>query len=228
MTGRIAALVRYHLELLLRSHTWLPPFLAYALLLVVGVTAGDPLLGSLGLGAGALLPVSAWYVRGVLAAEPPASRACLVAAAGPARVHLGALLAALTVSLVLAAGQVAVVWWTAGTVANPGATGHPGTGAALLSGLLASVVCALLGVLAGALADRPVLTRGPYGIPVALTLAALLLVVPASPANAAVRALVEGARTGRVAVPWAEPLLAVALLAAGCAATAALAGRRPE
>ncbi|MBD0669590.1 condensation domain-containing protein [Streptomyces sp. CBMA156] len=93
--ARIGALTRYHLELLLRSHAWLPPFLAYALLMVVGVAAGDPLLGSLGLGAGALLPVSAWYVRSVLGAEPPASRACLVAAAGPVRVHLGALLAAL-------------------------------------------------------------------------------------------------------------------------------------
>ncbi|GAB7181314.1 hypothetical protein ATKI12_1145 [Kitasatospora sp. Ki12] len=228
MTGRTGPLTRYHLELLLRSHAWLPPFLAYVLLLVVGVTAGDPLLGSLGLGAGALLPVSAWYVRGALAAEPPASRACLVAVAGPARVHLGALLAALTVSLVLAVGEVAALWWTSGAVADPGAPGRPAVGAALLAGLLTSVVCALLGVLAGALASRPVLTRGPYGIPLALALAALLLVVPASPANAAVRGLVAAARSGRVAVPWVELLLAVVLMAAGCAGVAALAGRRPE
>ncbi|MFD8785572.1 ABC transporter [Kitasatospora sp. NPDC059599] len=228
MTGQVGPLARYHLELLLRSHAWLPPFLTYVLLLVIGVQAGDPLLGSLGLGAGLLLPVSAWCVRGALAAEPPSSRACLVAAAGPARVHLGALLAALTVSLVLAVGQVLAVWWTAGPVANRGATAQPEVGSALLAGLLASVVCALLGVSAGALADRPVLVRGPYGIPVALTLATLLLVVPVSPANAAVRGLVEAARTGRVAVPWVQLLLAVALLAACCAGVAALAGRRPE
>ncbi|MEV7775331.1 ABC transporter [Kitasatospora sp. NPDC086791] len=228
MTGRIGSTARYHLELLLRSHAWLPPFLAYVLLLVIGVTVGDPLLGGLGLGAGALLPVSAWFVRGVLAAEPSASRACLVAVAGPVRVHLGALLAALTVPLVLAVGQVVALGWTSGPVADPGAAGRPETWAALLAGLLASVVCALLGVLAGALADRPVLTRGPYGIPVALTLSALLLVVPVSPANAAVRGLVAAARTGRVAVPWVELLLAVALLAAGCAGVVALAGRRPE
>ncbi|MFJ8626961.1 ABC transporter [Kitasatospora sp. NPDC093550] len=228
MTGRIGPLARYHVELLLRSHAWLPPFLAYVLLLVVGVTAGDPLLGSLGLGAGALLPVSAWYVRGALAAEPPAARACLVAAAGPARVHLGALSAALAFSLVLAVGQVAALWWAGGTVADPGATGRPAVGTALLAGLLTSVVCALLGVLAGALAGRPVLTGGPYGIPVALTLVVLLLVVPGSPANAAVSGLVEAARTGRVALPWGPLLLAVVLLAAGGAGVAALAGRRPE
>ncbi|MFD4659882.1 ABC transporter [Kitasatospora sp. NPDC058444] len=228
MTARIGALTRYHLELLVRSHAWLPPFLTYALLLVVGVAAGDPLLGGLGFGAGVLLPVSAWYVRGVLNAEPPASRACLVAAAGPVRVHLGALLAALTVSLVLAAGQVAAVWWTSGAVADPGARREPGAGVAVAAGLAASVVCALLGVLVGALANRPVPVRAQYGIPAALGLAALLLVVPVSPANAAVSGLVSAARTGRVAVPWASLAAAVVLLAAVGAGVAALAGRRPE
>ncbi|MEU3570499.1 ABC transporter [Kitasatospora sp. NPDC036755] len=228
MTARIGALTRYHLELLLRSHAWLPPFLAYALSLVVGVAAGDPLLGGLGFGAGVLLPVSAWYVRSVLAAEPPASRACLVAAAGPVRVHLGALLAALTVSLVLAAGQVAAVWWTSGPVANAGAPGAPGAGPAVAAGLAASAVCALLGVLVGAVSNRPVPVRAQYGVPTALLLATLLLVVPASPANAAVRGLVSAARTGRIAVPWASLAVAVVLLAAVGAGVASLAGRRPE
>ncbi|MEU1288022.1 ABC transporter [Kitasatospora sp. NPDC005856] len=226
--ARIGALTRYHLELLVRSHAWLPPFLAYALLLVVGVAVGDPLLGGLGFGAGVLLPVSAWYVRSVLGAEPPASRACLVAAAGPVRVHLGALLAALTVSLVLAVGQVAAVWWTSGAVADPGAQRDPGAGAAVAAGLAASVACALLGVLVGALVNRPVPVRAQYGIPAALVLAALLLVVPASPANAAVSGLVSAARTGRVAVPWASLAAAVVLLAVVGAGVVALAGRRPE
>ncbi|MFH8379367.1 ABC transporter [Kitasatospora sp. NPDC018058] len=225
---QVGALTRYHLELLLRSHAWLPPFLAFTLLLVIGVTAGDPLLGGLGYGAGVLLPVSAWYVRGALTAEPPASRACLVAVAGPVRVHLGALLAALTAALVLAVGQVAALWWVSGAVANPGAQRDPGVGRALLAGLSTSVVCVLLGVLAGALGNRPVLVRSPYGIPAALGLAVLALVVPFSPANAAVRALVTAARTGQVAVPWVELLLSVALLAVVGAGVAALAGRRAE
>lgn len=167
---QVGALTRYHLELVLRGHGWLPPFLAYALLLVLGVTAGDPLLGGLGYGAGVLLPVSAWYVRTVLNAEPPASRACLVAAAGPARVQLGGLLAALTVGLVLAVAEVAGLWWSSGPVANPKAD-QPPVGTAVLAGLLASVVCVLLGVLVGALCNRPVFVRAPYGISAALALA---------------------------------------------------------
>ncbi|MFJ7276643.1 ABC transporter [Kitasatospora sp. NPDC098663] len=225
---QVGALARYHLELLVRSHAWLPPFLAYALLLVVGVSAGNPLLGDLGYGAAVLLPVSAWYVRSALGAEPPASRACLVAAAGPLRVHLGALLAALTAGLVLAAAEVAALWWLSGTVANPGVERQPPVGPALAAGASAAVVCVLLGVVAGALANRPVLARPQYGIAVALVLAALALVAPLSPANAAVRGLVSAARTGRVAVPWAELPLAAVLLAAAAAGAAALAGRRPE
>ncbi|MBV2152336.1 ABC transporter [Kitasatospora sp. SUK 42] len=223
---QVGALTRYHLELLVRSHAWLPPFLAFALLLVIGVTQGDPLLGGLGFGAGVLLPVSAWYVRAALNAEPPASRACLVAVAGAARVHLGALLAALTAALLLVVGEVAVLWWVSGPVANAGARRDPGVGPALLAGLLGSVVCALVGVVAGALGNRPVLVRSPYGILATLGLAAAALVVPGSPANGAVRGLVTAARTGQVAVPWAELLFAVALLAAVGAGAAALAGRR--
>ncbi|MFI9362622.1 ABC transporter [Kitasatospora sp. NPDC053057] len=225
---QVGALTRYHLELLVRSHAWLPPFLVFALLLVIGVTAGDPLLGGLGYGAGLLVPVSAWYVRSALTAEPPASRACLVAVAGPARVHLGALLAALTAALLLAVGEVAALWWISGAVANPGAQRDPGVGPALLAGLTTSVVCVLLGVLAGALGNRPVLVRAPYGILAALGLAAAALVVPVSPANAAVRGVVAAARTGRPVVPWGELLLAVALFVAVGAGVAALAGRRPE
>ncbi|MFJ8471946.1 ABC transporter [Kitasatospora sp. NPDC094011] len=225
---RLGPLTRYHLELLVRSHAWLPPFLTFVLLLVVGVTAGDPLLGGLGYGAGVLVPVSAWYVRGVLTADPPAARACLVAAAGPARVHLAALLAALTAALLSAVGGVAALWWTSGPVVNPGAGADPGVGRALLAGLAASVVCALSGVLAGAVANRPVPVRSPYGILAALGLAAAALVVPVSPANAAVRGVVTAARTGRLCVPWGQLLLSVVLVAVVGAGVAALAGRRPE
>ncbi|MFF3113895.1 ABC transporter [Kitasatospora sp. NPDC057904] len=224
---QVGALARYHLELLLRGHGWLPPFLAYALLLVLGVTAGDPLLGGLGYGAGVLLPVSAWYVRSALNAEPPASRACLVAAAGPARVQLGGLLAALTVGLVLAVAEVAGLWWVSGPVANPKAD-QPPVGVSLLAGLLASVVSVLLGVLVGALCNRPVLARAQYGIPLAPALATAVLVAPGSPANAAVSGLVAADRTGRVGPPWLELLAAAGLLVAAAAGSAVLAGRRPE
>ncbi|MFI6152025.1 ABC transporter [Kitasatospora sp. NPDC051170] len=226
--GAVGALTRYHLELLVRSHAWLPPFLAFVLLMVIGVQQGDPLLGGLGFGAGVLVPVSAWFVRAALNAEPPASRACLVAAAGAARVHLGALLAALTAGLLLAAAGVAALWAVSGPVANKGAGNAPGVGEALTAGLAAAVVCVLTGVLAGALGNRPVLLRSPYGILATLGLSAAALVVPGSPANGAVSGLVTAARTGLVAAPWPELLLALALSALVGAVVAPLAGRRPE
>ncbi len=223
----MAALTRYQLELLLRSYGWLPPFLAYVLLMVVGVSAGDPLLGAFGYGAPVLLPVTAWLVRCAVTAEPAASRACSVAAAGPARVQLASLLAALTAGLLWAVGGSAALWAVSGPVSSPKAPGAP-VGAALSAGLLASLVCVLLGAAVGALCNRPVLLRAQYGIPLALAGAVLVLVAPGSPANAAVRALVDGSRTGRVGEPWPELLAAGAVLALVAAGTAGLAGRRPE
>ncbi|MGW6912822.1 hypothetical protein ACWGB8_03200 [Kitasatospora sp. NPDC054939] len=55
-----------------------------------------------------------------------------------------------------------------------------------------------------------------------------VLVASASPANAAVRGLVSGSRTGRVAWPWAELAVAVILLVLVVSASAAMAGRRVE
>ncbi|WP_329497496.1 ABC transporter [Kitasatospora herbaricolor] len=221
------ALVRYQAELLLRSYGWLPPFLAYALLMVVGVSIGDPLLGSQAVGAAVLLPVTAWLVRVVVTAEPAASRACLAAAATAPRVQLAALLTALSAGLLLAAGGTVALLVASGPVGNPESPPAP-VGEALAAGFLASVVCVLLGVAVGALCNRPVLLRGQYGIPLALAAATLVLVAPASPANAAVRELVDAARSGRVGYPWAALAVAVLLLAAAAAGACGLAGRRTE
>ncbi|WP_371479864.1 ABC transporter [Kitasatospora sp. NBC_00315] len=223
----MTALTRYQLELLLRSWGWLPPFLAYVLLMVVGVSAGDPLLGALGYGAPVLLPVTAWYTRCALTAEPPAARACRVAPAGAARVQLASLLAALTAGLLSAVAGLAVLWPLCGPVADPGAPAAPLAGA-LSAGLLASVVCVLLGLAVGALCNRPVLPRAQYGLPLALAGAVLALVASGSPANAAVRALVAAARSGRVDRPWTALLEALALTALVAAGTAWAAGRRPD
>ncbi len=221
----MSALVRYQLELLLRSHGWLPSFLGYALLMVVGVSAGDPLLGALGFGAPVLLPVTAWYVRCAVTAEPPAARACRVAAAGAARVQVAGLLAALTAGLLLAAAGAAAIWLVSGPVGNPGAPGVP-VGAALVAGLLVSVVCVLLGLAVGALCSRPVLPRAQYGVLLVPGVSVLVLVVAGSPANTAVRLLVEGARTGRVGFPWVELPVACAVALLAAAGSARLAGRR--
>ncbi|MFC9324708.1 ABC transporter [Kitasatospora sp. NPDC057015] len=221
------ALVRYQAALLLRSYGWLPPFLAYVLLMVVGVTPGDPLLGSQAVGAAVLLPVSAWLVRAVLTAEPAASRACLAAAATAPRVQLAALLTALSAGLALALGGALGLLAVCGPVGDAGVPRTPAA-AAVAAGLLASAVCVLLGVAVGALCNRPVLSRAQYGIPLALAAATLVLVAPSSPANAAVRGLVDAARTGRVGYAWGPLVLAGALLAVVAAVTGRLAGRRAE
>ncbi|MFE2913657.1 ABC transporter [Kitasatospora indigofera] len=221
------ALVRYQAALLLRSYGWLPPVLAYTLLMVIAVSIGDPLLGSQAVGAAVLLPVTAWLVRVVVTAEPAASRACLTAVATAPRVQVAALLTALAAGLLLAVGGTLALWAVSGPVSNHKVPPAP-LGAALAAGLLASVVCVLLGVAVGALCNRPVLLRGQYGIPLALAAATFALVAPLSPANAAVRELVDASRSGRVGQPWAALVAAVVLMAVVSAGACALAGRRTE
>jgi hypothetical protein len=189
----VTALVRYQLALLLRAQRWLPPLLLYAGVLGVGVRAGQPVLDSLGYAAAPLVPVAAWLVRVCVTGEPEAARHCAAAAVGPARAHLAALLAALTVSSVLGAASVPVVV----AVSDPRSTDH-------------SVAVALW----------------PAAVASTVLVALLALVAGGSPANAAVRGLVGGSRSGDVPLPWVP--FAGALVMAAVAATCAcfLAARR--
>jgi hypothetical protein len=220
----VNALTRHHLELLLRSRRWLPPFLCYGILLVLGISGGDDPLSGCAYSAGLLLPVTAWCVRIALTAEPPAARACRAAAAGRTRVHLAALLAALITALVPAvAGAAAAL--LAGTSARVG----PATVAAAAVG--ATAACLLLGLAVGALGSRPVVADRTYGILLTLGGTVLVLLLPGSPGRTVVRDLVLGARDGRVdLVGGVAPALgASGLLAAAAVAVAAvLADRRGE
>jgi hypothetical protein len=232
----MTALVRYQLELLLRSQRWLPPFLAYALLLAVGVQSGSPLLDGLGIAAALLVPVTAWYARAALTADPPQARAVLVAARGAARVQLASLLAALLGGLLLGVLGTAAVWALSGPTANPrtsvGDTPVPQAGvpvpAALLAGLLGVVACACTGLAVGALCHRPVLLQAGYGMLGALGMSVLVLVVPGSPANRAMRALVTGSQAAQARLPLLGAVSAVLLAALVAAGSAWLAGRRAE
>ncbi|WP_371498745.1 ABC transporter [Kitasatospora sp. NBC_00374] len=214
-------LTRYRLELLVRSQRWLPPVLAYLLLMGIGVTAGDDPSGILGWQAGVLLPVTVWLVRCAVTVEPAASRACLVTAAGAARVHLSALLAALVCGLALAC---------AGTAAAlaVGARPEDALWRVAGAGLLAGVVAVLLGVAVGALTNRPVLLGSQYGIPLGLAAATLVVAAPGSPANLTIRTLVTGSRHGGVELlPW-PPVVALLVAAAATAGAALVARRRAE
>ncbi|WP_086731499.1 ABC transporter, partial [Streptomyces carpinensis] len=211
--------------LLLRSQRWLPPFVLYAAFLAVGVQGGQPVLDSAGYAAAALLPVAAWLVRICVTGEPPAARTCVAAAAGPGRAHLACLLVALAASVLLGTAATVVVT----SISDPASADHR-VQVPLLhaggSGLLAALVCALLGTAVGAVTNRPVLRSTGRAVPAMLLAALVSVVTTGSPAQAAVSGLVTGSRSGRVPLPLL-PLAGAAVVAAVAAAVCcALTARR--
>ncbi|MER6128402.1 ABC transporter [Streptomyces sp. NPDC001795] len=217
--------MRYQAALLVRSQRRLPPFLLYAAVLAIGVQNGQPVLDSLGYEAAAVLPVAAWLVRICATNEPPAARSCVGAAAGPGRAHLACLLVALGAS---------AAFGTAATVAVTLISSHTGTDhrtrvSALQSagaGLIATLVCVLLGTAVGALTAWPVLRSPGRAVPALILAALLALVLSGSPARSAVTALVTGSQTARVPAPVLPLVLAVLLTAAATAVACALTTRR--
>ncbi|MGW0732733.1 ABC transporter [Streptomyces sp. NPDC002851] len=214
----MTALFAYQAGLLLRSQRWLPPVLLYGTFLAVGTRAGDPVLDAFGWAAAGLLPVTAWLARLCATQEPPAARHCAAAATSPWRVHLAGLLVALGCGLVLGAAGTTVL----AALADPKSTDHQVAvplPPAILAGLLASAVCALLGAAVGALCTRPLLHSTGYSVG-AIGLGSLFaLVTTGSPAASAVRGLITGSRTGTVHIPVLQ--LATAALAAGAVAAVA-------
>ncbi|MER7948059.1 ABC transporter [Streptomyces sp. NPDC096079] len=216
----MTALLRYQSGLLLRSQRWLAPLLLYVAVIAVGVQAGEPVLGALGLTAAALVPVSAWSVRICLTQEPPAARSVVAAAAGRGRAHLAALLTGAVWPVLVGTAAVLAVTATGDRrgVAAP---------AAVSAGLLAALACALTGAVVGALTSRPFVRSTGWSL-AALVLGSLLaLVTTGSPAKHAMTALVTGARTATAQPPWLACGGAL-LLAAGAAALASRATARLE
>jgi hypothetical protein len=209
----MSALLGYHTALLLRSQRWLPPLLLYGAFLAIGVQWGQPLLDGLGYASAALLPVTAWLVRVCVNSEPAAARHCTAAAAGAARVHLSAVLAAVLFAGVIgAAGAVYVL-----AVSDPRSSGgqvEVPVASAAVAGALAALTCALFGAAVGVLCNRPVLCNTGIAVPSSLLAVLLVLVVGGSPANAAVTGLVTGSQTGTVTVPWLPAAASVAVAAA--------------
>ncbi|MGW8552872.1 ABC transporter [Streptomyces tubercidicus] len=219
------ALLRYQTALLIGSHRWLPPVILYAAWLAISIRGGDPLLDGLGYAAGGLLPAAVWLTRTCVTNEPPAARDCAAAAAGPGRAHLAAVLTAAGTALLPALVGTALVV----LVSDPRSTDHqvavPVLPAAF-AGLLAALVCLLMGTALGALSNWPVLRSTAWSIPTGLVAALLLLVLGASPANAAISGLVTGSLHGTISIPWL-PLIATVLIAAAATAVAcALSSRR--
>ncbi|MFJ6510040.1 ABC transporter [Streptomyces sp. NPDC091406] len=221
----MTALLRYQAALLARSQRWLAPLLLYVAVLAVGVQSGQPVLGSLGFAAAALLPVTAWAVHLCVGQEPPAARTVASAAVGPRRVHLAALLTATGCAAVLAAVTTAVVLLVSSPATDDGARAVSRPSAAL-AGLLAALCCVLLGAAVGALSSRPVVVRRGWSVAAAVFGSLLALVTTGSPARFAVTALVTGSRTGTFGPPVLPSLAAAAIAVAAAFLVCRIAARR--
>ena len=231
------ALLRYETAILLRSHRWVFPLVAFGALVLTGAAGGSPsgppwlsLADGLDWSAAMLIPVVAFLSRSMLTAEPDASRACVSAATGPVRAQLAALLAALGGGVVLALGGICFE-----VVANPPVSGHPGgllgtVGAALehpqtlAAGLAMTAVCLLVGSAVGALCNPPLLRHPATAMLATLALAIFALASDVSPAGAALR------HAGTASSPhWpgaVQILGAIFLLAVTWTASALVAARR--
>jgi hypothetical protein len=228
----VTALLRYQTAILLRSHRWIFPLIAYGLLMAVGAAGSTSLAETLDWSGAMLVPVVAFLTRGMLTAEPDAARACVFAAAGPVRAQVATLIVPLGAGALLGVAAAVFDVLTAEAATRvpgsglPGkvtaAAGHPGI---VLAGLLIALVCVLVGSAAGALCNPPLL-RHPAAAMLS-TLAAVIFALAAgvSPANAAIaRTTAQAASPLAANWPGTGALLGAACLAAvawGLSVTAA-------
>jgi hypothetical protein len=228
----MSALLRYQAAIMLRSHRWIFPLLAYVALVAAGAAeGGTPLSGGLSWSAAMLVPVAAFGTRAVLTAEPGASRACLAAAAGPGRSQVSALLTALGGGVLLALVGACIDIVTCGSVVQQPSGGavlgkfaasvtHP---AVLLAGLATALICLLVGSAIGALLNPPLVRHAGLAILTTLAVVILALVSDLSPAGVALR------RSGTAAGaqwPGLVPFLAACVLVAVTWAASAFAAAR--
>ena len=213
------ALLRYQMAILLRSHRWILPVLAYTVLTVAGDASVTPLRSGLGWSAAMLLPAVALLTRSMLTAEPDPVRACAAAASGPARAQLATLLTALAGGAVLALGGAvfevlsdeSVAAHQVPTVANRVAAtvAHPGV---LAAGLGTALICLLVGSAAGTLCNPPLLRHPASALLATAAAVVIALAASVSPANAALRGESGGPRMS--AWPGAAVFIAAAALLA--------------
>lgn len=212
------AVARYYAVLLARTQRWLPPVLCYGVMLVIDSANGDTTVDAFAYSAAFLLPVTAWFTRSVLTAEPPEAAAITATAAGPARSRLAALSAATVYGLACA---------VIGALVAIGTGGGVGATSTALSGLSTELVCVLLGTAVGVLTAPPLVPAAGWGVLLAGLLALGLLVTRFSPAAMGIRALTLAANGGsggaEVGAHYPIAALPLALIVTGAAWTASTA-----
>jgi hypothetical protein len=232
----VTALLRYQTAILLRSHRWIFPLIAYGLLIAVGAAGSTSLAETLDWTGAMLVPVVAFLTRGMLTAEPDAARACVCAAAGPVRAQLATLIVPLGAGAVLALAATVFDVLTAEVAAKAPVSGLPGkvTAAAdhpgiVLAGLLIALVCLLVGSAVGALCNPPLL-RHPAAAMLS-TLAAIILALASgvSPASAAIsHTTAQSASPLAANWPGTGPLISAACLMVVTWAVSVIAGTRRD
>lgn len=198
------AVTRYHLALLFASQRYLPPLLAFLVLLAVLYTSANaPVAPEFAVSAGGLVVVSCWLTVAVADIEDPVHRLVTLAhARGPAAVVAGVV----TGVLVVCAGCTALSMGWAGLL-------HGGiAGDELLLGAGAHLAATCTGVAAGLPCSRFVLPRIGYTVIAALVVIGIVFFVRWLPlVNPMLRALGTSSDAGHT-VFVAVVTSAVALL----------------
>jgi hypothetical protein len=235
----VIALLRYQTAILLRSHRWIFPLIAYGLLVLgVGAEGSTPLAQTLDWNAAMLVPVVAFLTRSMLTAEPDAARACVAAAAGPVRAQIAALLTAAGFGVVLAIPGVCFGVLLSGpaTARRPAPSGelikitsaaaHPGI---IVAGLVTAAVCLAVGSAVGALCNPPLLRHPGVAMLATLAVAIFALASDVSPASAALGRRTTAQEASPLAAHWpgtTPVLVAAGLLAVTWFASTYAAARR--
>jgi hypothetical protein len=230
----VIALLRYESAIMARSYRWIFPVITYAFLVGAGIEGQTTLAEGLDWSAAMLVPVVALLTRMVVCAEPDAARAVVAAAAGPARAHLAALLAAAGCGVILGLAGAVFEVLTCESVAHGSAPtlaatvtatlAHPGV---LAAGLAVSAVCLLVGSAAGALCNPPLIRHPGVALLSTLCVVVLALASRVSPAAAALRYR-GGAGTLIAHWPGIIPVLASGCLIAVAWTAAAMAAARRD
>ncbi|NIH86244.1 hypothetical protein [Amycolatopsis granulosa] len=203
-------MIRYQLALLAHSQRYLPPVLAYLVLLAVlynDPTA--PVLPEFAVSGGGLTVVSCWLTIALVDAEDPVQRLITLVHARRLSTVLGGIVAAAGLCCA-ALTALSLVWAALVHDSLPGAV--------LVDGVLAHAACAAAGIALGLPCSRLLLPRIGYTVLAALTLLGLVLLVRWVPViNPMLRALAApGTHTGGAVFGLLGGTL---LLAAGAAGT---------
>lgn len=183
------AVTRYQLSLLFASQRYLPPLLAFLVLLAVLYTSANaPVAPEFAVSAGGLVVVSCWLTVAVVDIEDPVHRLVTLAhARGPATVVAGVVTAVLVVCTGCAALSMGWAWLLHGGVA----------GDDLLLGAGAHLAATCTGIAVGLPCSRFVLPRIGYRVIAALVAIGIVFFVRWIPlVNPMLRALGTGSDAG--------------------------------